>query len=147
VSQKLSKENQMTFTIPESHKDLIEQPIVATLATITPNGKPHTAVIWRFFDGSHILFITSRHLQKAKNIQANPQVSLMVIDPQNPGRYLEIRGVVDEITEEGALHQLDKMTKFYTNKSSYYGDIVPAENKGTRTHIICKIKPIKVITR
>ena len=127
--------------------DLVEQPIVATLATITPDGKPHTTVIWRFFDGSHFLFITSRHLQKAKNIEANPQVSLMVIDPQNSGRYLEVRGVVEEITETGALDQLDQMTNFYTKKSSYYGDIVPVENKGTRTHIVCKIKPMKVIVR
>ena len=137
----------MTIPIPESHMDLVEQPIVATLTTITPDGKPHATVIWRFFDGSHFLFITSRHLQKAKNIEANPQVSLLVIDPQNSGRYLEVRGVVEEITEAGALDQLDQMTQFYTKKSSYYGDIVPAENKGTRTHIICKIKPVKVIAR
>ena len=137
----------MAITIPDTHQDLAEQPIVATLATITPGGKPHTAVIWRHFDGSHFLFITSRHLQKAKNIQVNPHVSLMVIDPQNPSRYLEVRGIVEEITEAGALEQLDRMTEFYTGKSTYYGDIVPAENKGSRTHIICRIRPTKVITR
>ncbi len=137
----------MSITIPESHKYLAEQPIVATLATITPEGNPHTTVIWRFFDGSHIVFITSRHLKKAKNIATNPNVSLMVIDPQNPSHYLEIRGVVEDISEDGAFERLDEMTEYYTGKTSYYGDIVPAENKGTRTHIICKIRPEKVITR
>ena len=137
----------MSIPIPESHQDLVKQPIVATLATTTPDGKPHSTVIWRFFDGTHFLFITSRHLQKAKNIEANPHVSLMVIDPQNSGRYLEVRGVVDDIAEEGAIEQLDQMTQFYTKKSSYYGDIVPAENKGTRTHIICRIKPTKIYAR
>jgi len=137
----------MSATIPETHKDLIKQPIVSTLATLTPNGKPHTTAIWRYYDGSHILFITSRGLQKEKNIQANPYVSIMILDPQNPYRYLEIRGVVDQITEDGAMKQLDRMTQYYTGKPTYYGHIVPAENKGTRTHIICKVRPVKVVTR
>ena len=137
----------MSVTIPETHKDLIEKPIVSTLATITPSGKPHTTAIWRLYSGSHILFITSRGVQKEKNLQANPEVSLMILDLENPYRYLEVRGVVDEITEEGALDQLDKMTQFYTNKLTYYGYIVPAEEKGTRTHVICKIRPTKVYAR
>lgn len=134
-------------TIPASHKDLIEQPLVSTLATVTPAGQPHTTAIWRFYDGTHILFMTSRHLQKAKNIAVNPNVSLMVIDPHNSARYLEVRGVVEEVTEAGALEVLDKITYFYTGKPTYYGHIVPAENLGTRTHIICKIRPTKVVTR
>ncbi len=137
----------MSATIPASHKDLIEQLIVSTLATVTPGGKPHTTAIWRYYDGSHILFITSRGLQKEKNLQANPHVSIMILDPQDPYRYLEVRGVVDQITEDGALEQLDQIAHFYTGKPSYYGHIVPAENKGTRTHVICKVKPVKVVTR
>jgi hypothetical protein len=104
-------------------------------------------VIWRYYDGSHILFIASRGLQKEKNMQANPYVSIMVIDPDNPEQYLEIRDVVDEIIEEGALEQLDEITRFYTGKPAYYGYMVPAENKGTRTHVICRIKPTKVHIR
>ena len=137
----------MSVVIPESHRDLIEQPLVATLATITPSGKPHTTAIWRYYDGSHILFITSRGLQKEKNIRTNPDVSIMVLDSQDPYRYLEVRGVVDEIIEEGALEQLDQIAHYYTGKPTYYGHIVPAENLGTRTHIICKIRPEKVVIR
>jgi len=86
-------------------------------------------------------------LQKEKNIQANPDVSVMVLDPQNPYRYLEVRGVVGEIVEEGAIEQLDQIAHFYTGKPTYYGHIVPAERLGTRTHVICKIRPLKVVTR
>lgn len=136
----------MPITIPESHQDLIEQPIVTTLATLTPGGKPHATAIWRYYDGSHILFITSRGLQKEKNMQANPHVSLLALDPDNAGRYLEIRGVVDEITEDGAMEQLDRMTRYYTGRPTYYGHIVPAETKGKRTHVICKIRPLKAVT-
>ena len=111
----------MSIEIPETHKDLIEQPIVATLATMPPGGKPHATAIWRYYDGSHLLFITSRGLQKEKNMQVNPSVSIMILDFQNPYRYLEIRGLVDEIIEEGAMEQLDQMAHYYTGKPTYYG--------------------------
>ena len=137
----------MTIIIPESHKDLIEKPIVVTLATMMPDGRPHTTAIWRLYDGRHILFITSRGLQKERNLQRNPNVSVMALDPGNPYRYLEIRGVVDEIIEEGAVAQLDEITRFYTEHPAYYGYVVPADRFGTRTHVICKIRPVKVITR
>jgi hypothetical protein len=71
----------------------------------------------------------------------------MVIDPDDPERYLEIRGVVDEITEEGALEQLDDICRFYTGHPAYYGYMVPAERLGARTHVICRIRPTKVHTR
>ena len=71
----------------------------------------------------------------------------LVLDSQDPYRYLEVRGVVDEIIEERALEQLDQIAHYYTGKPTYYGHIVPAENLGTRTHIICKIRPEKVVIR
>lgn len=91
----------MSVIIPESHRDLLERPIVVTLATITPSGQPHLTAIWRYFDGTHIRFITSRGLQKEKNLRANPLVSVMMLDPQNTGRYLENRGIVEEIVDSG----------------------------------------------
>lgn len=137
----------MSVIIPESHRDLLERPIVVTLATITPAGQPHLTAIWRYFDGTHLRFITSIGLQKEKNLRANPLVSVMTLDPQNSGRYLEIRGIVEEITAEGAIEQLDQITQLYTGKPTYYGHIEPLEDKGQRTHVICKIKPTKVVAR
>src|SRR6185295_5254560 len=110
----------MSLTIPDSHKDLLERPILAILATLMPDGQPHTTVIWRYYDGTHIRFITSRGLQKEKNIVAHPLVSLITLDPQNSTRYLEIRGIVEEITETGAIEQLDQITRLYTGKPAYY---------------------------
>jgi PPOX class probable F420-dependent enzyme len=137
----------MPVIIPESHRDLLERPIVVTLATITPSGQPHLTAIWRYFDGTYLIFITSVGLQKEKNMRANPLVGVMTLDPQNSGRYLEIRGIVADIIEEGAIAQLDQITRLYTGKLTYYGHIVPLSSKGQRTHVICKIKPIKVVAR
>jgi hypothetical protein len=57
-------------------------------------GSPILRAIWRYFDGTYIRFITSRGLQKEKNMQANPLVSVMTLNPQNSWRYLEIRGII-----------------------------------------------------
>ena len=137
----------MPVIIPDTHRDLLERPIVAILATIMPSGQPHTTVIWRYFDGTHIRFITSRGLQKERNMRTNPLVSVITPDPHNSERYLEIRGTVEEIIEAGAIEQLDQITQLYTGKPTYYGHIEPAEDKGQRTHVICKIRPTKVVAR
>lgn len=137
----------MSITIPATHLDLLEQPLVVTLATVMPDGQPHTTAIWRRYDGELIRFTTSRGTQKEKNLRANPQVSLLALDPHNPYRYLEIRGAVEAMSEDGAIEELDRITHFYTGQPSYYGHIVPAEDFGTRTHLICRIRPAKVITR
>lgn len=137
----------MSITIPNSHLELIEGPTVATLATIMPNGQPHTTAVWCSYDGTFVSIITSRGLQKEKNMQVNRQVSIMALDHQKTSRYLEIRGTVAEITEDGALDKLNEHTQIYTGKPTYYGHIVPAENEGSRTHVICKIRPTKIVTR
>ncbi len=135
----------MTVSIPESHRDLLEGPVVVTLATIMSGDQPHTTAIWCDYDGTQVSFVTSRGVQKEKNLQRQPQVSLMALDMQNPYRYVEIRGVVESITEEGAMDKLNALTQLYTGKPSYYGHIVPAEDEGKSTHVICTITPTKVV--
>ena len=134
-------------TIPDTHQDLLTQQTVVTLATVQADGQPHLTAIWCGYDGSHIWFITSRGVQKEKNMQRNPKVSIMALDHQNPYRYLEARGQVAEITEVGAMEKLDELTQRYTGKPTYYGHIIPAEDEGKRTHVICKIRPKKILTR
>ena len=136
----------MINLIPDSHRDLIEGPNLVTLATVMPNGHPHTTIIWCRYDGTHILFSSSQGGQKNKNMAINPNVSLMSLDPQNGGRYLEVRGVVDGQFTDGAIDELNRITQLYTGKPSYYGHIVPQETFGQRVHVIFKIRPTKVIT-
>ena len=137
----------MSISIPKSHRDLIEGPLVVTLATVMPNGQPHTTAIWCRYDGTHILFSTSQGAQKEKNMRQNPLISLMALDLQNPHRYLEIRGTVEEMFTEGALEELNRITHLNTGQPTYYGHVVPAEEEGKRVHIISKIRPTKVVTR
>jgi len=108
-----------------------------------PDGQPQSSLVWCDFDGTCVRVNTTRERQKGKNMQANPKVSLLVIDLQDAGRWIEVRGEV-EITEAGALEHLDELTRQYTDKPRYYGHIFSEEQKEKETRIICKIKPTKV---
>lgn len=136
----------MPTTIPETHRDLLEKPICATLSTIMPDGQPQLTVVWFKFDGSTINVGTLGGSRKEKNMRARPSVALAIIDPSNPYRYIEVRGQVEEITEEGAMEHLDAVTMAYIGQPKFYGTVVPAELEGKETRVVCKIRPTRVST-
>lgn len=134
----------MPVAIPASHVDLLNQPIHAVLSTVMPDGQPQSSIIWVDFDGENVLVSTTLERQKGRNMCANPQVTLLVIDPANGSRWIEIRGQVGEITQVGAEALVDKLTRQYTGKQHFYGDIYPCEQRDKETRVIVKIKPLKI---
>ena len=135
----------MTVTIPETHKDLLEKPVVVVLSTVSADNKPYSAAVWRDYDGQHIRVVTSKETRKFKNVQGNPYVTVLALDPQNPYRYLEIGGVVETIESEGVLAVLDKLTMDYMGKAHYFGDVEPAEGAGHYQGVVLMIKPTRVV--
>ncbi len=100
-----------------------------------PDGTPQVTPVWIDFDGNHLLVNSARGRQKDKNMERNPAVSLSIMDPDNPYRYLEVRGRVAEITEEGAEEHIDKMAKKYMGVDKY-----PLRSPGER-RVLYKIEP------
>jgi len=94
-------------TVPADHLDLLERPIVASLATVRPDGTPQVNPMWFVSDGSVVRFTHTDERQKFRNLTLNPNVAISIQDPENPYRYLEVRGVVDAITPdpEGAFYR------------------------------------------
>lgn len=135
----------MTAHIPDSHRDLLNGPRVAALTTLMPDGRPQTTVVWCDFDGTSIRVNTMRGFRKEKNMRANPRVTLLAYDPRQPLRYLEVRGRVMEMTEDGALEHLDALSQLYTGKTPYFGTCVPVEFKERETPVLCKILPTHVV--
>jgi PPOX class probable F420-dependent enzyme len=133
----------MNILIPEDHMDLLTRPVHGVLTTILPDGQPQSSLVWCDFDGEFVCVNTSRERQKGKNMKANPKVSLLIVDPENTGRFLQIRGEV-ELQEEGALEHLDAITRKYTPHSQYYGYVFPLEKKAHETRIICRIHAKKI---
>ncbi len=109
----------MAAVIPEQYLDLFEKKTFAYLATLMPDGSPQVTPVWVDFDGAHILVNSARGRQKDKNMRHNRAVSLVLSDPKNPYRYLEVRGQVAAITEEGAGEHIDRMAKKYLGVDKY----------------------------
>ena len=133
----------MSLPIPESHLDLLTRPIHGVLTTMMADGQPHSSLVWCDYDGLCARVNTTRQHEKGRNMLVNPQVCLLVVDPENTARYLEIRGEV-ELIDEGALDHLDQLTRHYTTHPHYYGSIYPAEQQAQETRIICRIHATKI---
>lgn len=135
----------MSTTIPDSHLDLIAGPIYSIFTTIAPNGQPENTVIWCSWDGSHVLVNTAKGRRKAENIKRNPHVALTAVDPANPYRWVDIRGIVEEIVDDVDYANINAHAKLYVGVDEYYGGFAPAEQKGTEERIMLKIKPVRVL--
>jgi len=134
----------MAVPIPDTHRDLLVGPIHGILSTMMQDGQPQSSIVWVDYDGTYVLINTTLERQKGRYMRANSKVALLVIDPRDGSRWIEVRGRVVEIQREGAEAHADKLTQRYTCKQRFYGDIYPVEQKQEETRVIVKIEPIKV---
>jgi PPOX class probable F420-dependent enzyme len=132
--------------VPLSHIDLLSAPYFIVLTTLMPDGQPQTTPVWCDWDGECVRINTMRDFRKAKNMRLDPRVTLLAYDPRKPLRNLEIRGVVEEMTEEGALEHLDALTQQYMKKpdAHFFGDSVPAELAASHVPVKVRIRPVHV---
>ena len=105
--------------IPEKYRDLFTKKAFAHVATVSANGAPQVTPVWVDHDGTHVRFNTARGRVKDKNLQKNPRVALSIQDPENPYRYIQIRGAVKRCVEEGADQHIDSLAKKYLGKDKY----------------------------
>ena len=128
----------MPDAIPEQHRDLFNKKAFASLGTIMPDGRPQVTPVWVDYDGTHVLVNSAKGRVKDRNMKRDPRVSLAIIDPDNPYHYLEVRGRVAEITEDGADQHIDRMAKKYLGQDKY-----PFRQPG-EVRVLYKIVPEKV---
>jgi PPOX class probable F420-dependent enzyme len=125
----------MSQVIPDKYRDLFTKRAFASLATLMPDGGPQVTPVWCDLEGDLVLVNTAKARQKDKNMRRDPRVALAIIDPDNPYRYMEIRGRVVEITENGADAHIDKMAKKYLGADKY------PYRSATEQRVIFKIQP------
>ena len=130
----------MPATIPDNFKDLFGKKAFAHLGTVMPDGSPQVTPVWCDFDGKHIRINSAKGRVKDKNMRRNKRVAMAIMDPDNPYRYLEVRGVVDEITEQGADAHIDSLTKKYLGLDKY-----PNRRPG-EVRVVYKIRPERVFS-
>jgi PPOX class probable F420-dependent enzyme len=125
-------------TIPENCRDLFVKKAFAHVATVGRDGTPQVTPVWVDYDGAHVRFNTARGRVKDKNLQRNPKVAFSMQDPDNPYRYLQVRGRVVEMTEKGADDHIDALAKKYLGQDRY-----PHRRAG-EVRVVVKILPEKI---
>lgn len=111
----------VSLPILEKFHDLLSRPILCALTTVNPDGQPHSVPVWCDFDGEHVRVNVPAATKKARNLQINSKLSLLVIDPQNPGHWIEIQGHVGQLRDEahGAREHINKLSEKYTGNPVY----------------------------
>ena len=130
----------MANKIPDNFRDLFQKKAFAHLATMMKDGTPHVSPVWCEFDGSHVRVNSAKGRVKDVNMRRNTHVALSIQDPENPYRYLGIRGQVVEVTENGADEHIDSLAKKYMGVDRY-----PKRQPGEK-RVSYKIRPDHIFT-
>jgi PPOX class probable F420-dependent enzyme len=130
-------------SIPVTHLDLLTRPIYGVLTTMGNDGEPQSSLVWVDVEGGCVRFNTTLERQKGRNLLANPKVSLLIVDPENTARFIQIRGDV-ELVADDALDHLDTLTRKYTRHPDSYGHIHPVTQQARGTRVTCRIHPRRV---
>lgn len=134
----------MTASIPDTHRDLFEGRVHAVLTTLMRDGALQSSVVWVDFDGEHVLLNTTLERQKGRNMRRDPRVALLVIDPKDSSRWVQVRGRVVDMTRDGAEAHADRLARRYTGKQHFFGDIYPVGQREKETRVVVRIEPVKV---
>jgi PPOX class probable F420-dependent enzyme len=129
--------------VPASHLDLLTRPVHGVLTTMMPDGQPQSSLVWVDFDGECPLVNTTLERQNGRNMLRNNRVSLLVVDPDDSGRFLQIRGRA-ELVRDNAVEHLDRVTRKYTAHPCYYGHVYPEGQRSRETRVIVRIRPLRV---
>jgi len=123
-------------TLSSEQIALLKEPHIAQVVTLMADGSPQISPVWVDTDGTDILINTALGRVKTNNMERDPRVAVGVYDPVNSySRVVNVRGHVNEISEEGADAHIDSLAKKYSGADTY-GGRNPAE-----TRVIIRISP------
>lgn len=128
-------------SISEEYLDLFEGTAHGVVATIEPDGAPHQTVVWVDHADGRVLINTARGRRKVENLERDARVDVLVIDPQDPERYVSVRGECVAITEEGADEHDEALWRRYKGREK------PEGLHADQTRVILEIEPRRVFER
>ena len=105
-------------TLSEKAREFLQQPYVGEVTTLRRDGSPHTTVVWVDVDTDEVIFNTAVGRAKERYLRKDPRVSLIVVDPEDPYRWVSVSGTA-ELSTEGADAEIDKLAKKYLGKDEY----------------------------
>jgi PPOX class probable F420-dependent enzyme len=123
--------------LDETSRRLLDDRNLAVLSTLRPDGGPQTSVVWVLRDGDALLFSTLARRQKARNLAADPRVSVSVYDAANPYVSVEIRGTAELLPDPGR-----ELPRALSHK--YLGSDPPQDEPGDE-RLVVRVTPERVI--
>ena len=130
----------MAVPIPDSHKRLLFEPVIAYLATVMPDGRPQSNPVWCDYDGTYIRVNAADDRQKTHNMQRRQFATVLLMDQAGPYFWMEIRGRVIASTTERAMDHMHVLAKKYTGRDQY----TPLREGEVR--VMFTIEPERVVT-
>lgn len=131
----------MSAALSDRLKSLLDEKVFVVVGTVQPDGSPQMSPVWVKRDGDTLLFSTTVDRRKKKNLDREPRVSVVVMNPEQPYEYAEIRGTA-EMTTEGGQELIDELSQKYTGK--HYADFNPASAQDAE-RVVVRITPRKVV--
>ena len=123
--------------IPDGYEDLLTRPLYGHLATTRPDGSPQVNPMWFEWDGERLRFTHTTKRQKYRNIISHPHVAMSVFDPDDPLKYLEIRGEVEEIVP-------DPTARFFLHLNDRYDGPLTSPQPDAPDRVIVVVRPTAV---
>jgi PPOX class probable F420-dependent enzyme len=109
----------MADVLSEKARALITRPLLASLATLNPDGSPQITPLWVGLDGDDVMFNTAQGRKKARNLERDARVAVTVIDPDDQYNVVAFRGTVIDVTTDGADADIDALAKKYLGVDTY----------------------------
>jgi PPOX class probable F420-dependent enzyme len=131
----------MTQSLPEAARAAVDGLSFATVATIEPDGSPQTSVVWIAREDDTLVFSTVLGRRKTANMIRDPRVSVLVLDADNPYRYLEVRGRVS-MTEQGGRALIDALAQKYRGLDRY-----PWDDGSDNVRVVCRVEAERMVWR
>jgi PPOX class probable F420-dependent enzyme len=122
--------------LTDAQVEFLREPNYAVVATLRPDGTPHQTVVWVDTDGENVVFNTNTERAKPRYLERRPYASVLVLDRDDPYRWLAVDGPV-EVTEENAEVHIDALALKYRGDPSY--DLGPGEQR-----LVCTVRPHRV---
>ena len=142
------KANASLSDLPDTHRPLLEGPITAALATITPKGRAQISPVWCSHDGTHIKLNSVKGRVKDKNLRARREVALLLLNPEQPYHWMSINGRVVEVIDESdperghlATESIDELSELYINERPY-----PLRDPTGEERVLYMVEPTRILT-
>ncbi|GEM_PF-483725 len=128
--------------IPPEAAAFLQRPLMARFITVAPGSEPHFTYVWFEYDGQDLLVSTQMSTHKVAHIAQNPQVCIVLDDPDNIWRHLIVNGTA-EVTRDGAFDLLERMvTRYFADTPERWGPYV--EGKRSQDRVVVRITPQRV---